>query len=203
MRLKFLKIPCIFFLAITVIVVGCGKDGDTGPAGSPGPAGPPGPPGSPGANGANGANGAPGTANVIYSAWTNVTYEAIKDTNNGIVDTLAWVAEIAAPKLVDSILNRGEIKVYLNAGTPASPAVFPLPLFDVYVLTGVFNINLYFTQGFISLYSTDDASTEPDNSWQYRYILIPGGTAGRAAPGGKTVDWNNYNEVKAYLGLKD
>ena len=32
-----------------------------------------------------------------------------------------------------------------------------------------------------------------------RYILIPGGTHARMAK----IDWNNYNEVKAYLGLKD
>jgi len=206
MRLRFLTIPCILFLAITVIVASCGKDGDTGPAGPAGPAGPPGPAGANGTAGANGAPGAPGSANVIYSAWTDVTYDAVTDTTAGVVDTLAWVSEIPAAKLVDSILQRGEIKVYVNAGTAASPAVFPLPLFDVFVLTGVFNINLYFTLGTINLYSTEDASTFTDAGvkvWQYRYILIPGGTAGRAAPGGKTIDWNNYSEVKAYLGLKD
>lgn len=203
MRLKLFPITFVFASAIALIISSCGKDGDQGPAGPAGAAGPAGPAGP---AGSAGANGAPGTANVIYSAWTDVAYDAITDTNGTVVDTVAWIAEIPAAKLVDSILQRGEIKVYLNAGTTASPAVFPLPLFDVYVLTGVFNINLYFTTGAISLYSTDDASTigtGADKSWQYRYILIPGGTAGRTAPGGKTIDWNNYKEVQAYLGLKD
>lgn len=33
---------------------------------------------------------------------------------------------------------------------------------------------------------------------QYRYVLIPGGAAVR-----RNVDWNNYEAVKTYLGLKD
>jgi hypothetical protein len=33
---------------------------------------------------------------------------------------------------------------------------------------------------------------------QYRYVLIPGGASVR-----RNVNWNNYEEVKAYLGLKD
>jgi len=53
------------------------------------------------------------------------------------------------------------------------------------------------------LYSTEDASTFTSGgskAWQYRYVVIPGGTAARTA---KTINWNNYAEVKAYLGLKN
>jgi hypothetical protein len=72
-------------------------------------------------------------------------------------------------------------------------------------------INPFFSRNSIFLYSDEDASTftipsgpnAGQKAWQYRYILIPGGTAGRSATGGKTVDWNNYKSVQAYLGLKD
>jgi len=36
---------------------------------------------------------------------------------------------------------------------------------------------------------------------QYRYILIPGSVNARVAK--PAVNWNNYKEVQAYLGLKD
>ncbi|MFC0774617.1 hypothetical protein [Terrimonas alba] len=202
MKLKIFAIPYCLVIAALLIFSSC-KKGDTGPAGPAGPAGAQGPAG---AAGLPGAQGPAGTANVIYSAWTDVAYDAITDTNGTVIDTVAWIAGINAPKLVDSILQRGEVKVYLNAGTAASPAVFPLPMFDIFALLGVFNINLYFTEGAINLYSDEDASTFTDSGekvFQYRYILIPGGTAGRTAPGGKTIDWNNYKEVQAYLGLKD
>jgi hypothetical protein len=36
-----------------------------------------------------------------------------------------------------------------------------------------------------------------------RYVLIPGGTGARYAPGTKPINWDNYDEVKEYLGLTD
>lgn len=205
MRLKFLKIPCIFFLAITVIVAGCGKDGDTGPAGPAGPAGPQGTPGANGAAGtagANGAQGAPGSANVIYSPWIDVTF----DPN---VDSSVWIADINAPKLVDSILNKGEIRVYWNVGSDSATAQFitPLPITDFFLSsTTIVTVSTFYSPQSILLVSNLDLGSFVDNGnnySQFRYILIPGGTAGRSAAGGKKINWNNYNEVKAYLGLKD
>ncbi|HKO80922.1 MAG TPA: hypothetical protein VJU78_11030, partial [Chitinophagaceae bacterium] len=117
-----------------------------------------------------------------------------------------WFAEIPAPKLVDSILDKGTIKVYLNMGSDStnSQIVVPLPILDI-LLTGAI-INPYFTTQLITLVSTDDVSSVEDNGnhyFQYRYVLIPGGSAARPGPNGKTVDWNNYKEVQQYLGLKD
>jgi hypothetical protein len=191
MRLKFLTIPCIFFLAITVIVAGCSKDGDTGPAG---PAGPPGPAGPAGSAGVPGAQGAPGTANVIYSAWLTPDFEADTfRTAGNVLDTAGFFTDIAAPKLDLAILDRGEIKVYVNAGDAADPLVFPLPY-----NSGTLFIDVVFFLNTIQLYSNGDLTGVP-----FRYVLIPGGTAARTAPGGKTIDWNNYKEVQQYLGLKD
>ena len=200
MRLKFLSIPSVLFLAITLIIASCGKDGDPGPAGAAGPAGPAGPTGASGAAGTAGAAGATGTANVIYSDWLNVTFEPID------IDTTFWFAEIVAPKLVDSILRKGDIKVYWNAGDDSvgHQAVIPLPNYEPFFIGAI--INPYFQEQLITLASTLDASSfviNGNNNSQFRYILIPGGTAGRSATGGKTVDWNNYKEVQQYLGLKD
>ncbi|MGZ8557094.1 MAG: hypothetical protein ACXWWC_02105 [Chitinophagaceae bacterium] len=207
MRLKLLSITSVLSLATSLIIVSCGKDGDTGPAGPAGSQGPQGPGGAAGANGSPGAQGAPGTANVIYSAWLDVAYDPITDTSGtGVVDTVAWAVDIPAAKLVDSILQKGEIKVYLNVSSAATPFIVPLPLTDFYTLFGVFTINTFYSLNTISLFADEDASTftsAGQKVWQYRYVLIPGGTAGRPAMGGKTVNWNNYKEVQQYLGLKD
>ena len=119
MRQKFLAIPCILFLAITVIIAGCSKDGDTGPAG---PAGPAGPTGAAGAAGVPGAQGAPGTANVIYSAWLSVPFiaDTFRTTGN-VLDTAGFYADIAAPKLDLAMLDKGEMKVYVNFVMSLSP----------------------------------------------------------------------------------
>ena len=123
-------------------------------------------------------------------------------------DSSIWAAEINAPKLVDSIINKGEIKVYWNIGSDSTNSQFvtPLPVIDLFLFGGLISVNPYFSPQTITMLTNVDISSFVDNGnnySQFRYILIPGGTAGRAAPGGKTINWNNYNEVKAYLGLKD
>lgn len=178
-------------LALVILFTACTKDGPEGPAGPAGPQGPAGP------AGANGPMGEPGTANVIYSDWLNVTYEPASE------DSSVWIADVAAPKLDSLILNKGEMKVYLNAGTLSDPLVIPLPTLDI-LITGII-INPYYSVGSILLSAAEDASSFTDAgsgemAWQYRYVLIPGGTAAKKY---KLVDWNDYKQVKAFLNLKD
>jgi len=203
MKLKIFAIPYCLVIAAIVIFTSC-KKGDTGPAGAAGAAGPQGPAGPAGAAGAAGAQGAPGTANVIYSAWLDVAYGYNIDGNG---DTLGFAAEIPAPKLVDSILTKGEIKVYMNFSTAADPDIVPMPIFDPIYFSPALVINPDYLLNTILLSSNYNVGTGTTGAGvkvrQYRYILIPGGTAGRPAAGGKTVDWNNYKEVQQYLGLKD
>lgn len=187
------RISYVLLLAAAVFVSSCSKDGDTGPQGEQGPPGPAGP-GGPG-----GPQGEPGTANVIYSDWLDVTYDAVK---NEAGDTVAFDAIISAPKLTNEILSTGEIKVYFNWGTAAEMTVDPLPLFDIY-LGGGLSITTTFSAEQIYLFSNFDMSTFTDTNgkqFQYRYILIPGGQTARSS---KAVNWGNYKEVQAYLGLKD
>ncbi|HSU50498.1 MAG TPA: hypothetical protein VLJ41_07905 [Segetibacter sp.] len=197
MKLKLFAFYSAFFLATTILLVSCSKEGPAGATGPAGPAGPAGPPGTAGVPGTTGAPGAAGTANVIYSAWLNVTFTGSDSTD--------WEAEIPAPKLVDSILNRGEIKVYCNLGSDSTNAQFvvPLPMFDILLFGGLVTMNPYFSNQSILLLSNFNLSSQKIrnyNTLQYRYILIPGGRAARVAAG---IDWNKYEEVKKYLRLPD
>jgi hypothetical protein len=85
---------------------------------------------------------------------------------------------ITANKLTQAILDRGEIKVYMNWGTQANPDIAPLPILDLF-FTGLI-INPEFLVQKIDLYSNFNASTITDAGQkylQYRYILIPGSVA--------------------------
>ena len=171
-----------FVAAFLVIAAACSK---TGPAGATGPAGPAGPAGT---TGAAGAAGPAGTANVIYSDWTTPAFVADTQHNGAVIDTVGSHYSWTAAKLTADILNKGEIKVYINLGTTAAPDVLPIPYFDGQII-----VNDEFSLSTIFMYSNVYISGIP-----FRYILIPGGTAARSA-----VDWNNYASVKKYLNLKD
>lgn len=195
MRRNLRLLPFILGMALVTMIVSCTKEGPAGPAGATGPAGPA---GASGPQGPAGSNGQPGTANVIYSDWIDVTYDTVWNQTHDTV--YSYTAAITAPKLVDSILNKGEIKTYVNLGTPTSPAVIALPA-DAFVW-GII-ISPIYEAGTITLIADDNYSTRlnsnNEKTLQYRYVLVPGGTHARTA----NINWNNYAEVKAYLGLKD
>jgi hypothetical protein len=184
---KFNLFRFALFLSAIIIAASCSKDGGEGPQGPAGPAGPSGP------AGAAGAQGPAGTANVIYSSWTDTAKWRPDTVMQGsvVVDTLGYFANISAPKLTASILNTGEIKVYVNLNTAADPVVFPLPFNN-----GAIFIDPVFFTGVIQLSSNIDLTSF---RVPVRYVLIPGGAPARMA----TVDWNNYEAVKKYLNLKD
>jgi hypothetical protein len=172
-----------------------GPKGDAGAAGATGATGPQGPAGNP---------GAPGTpANVYYSPWTDVTYAADTIHIGTTVDTVGYAATINAPKLVDSIINKGTIKVYWNVNTAAAPTIVALPYFENGMLFGApLTVNTAFQSSRILLYANYNISTFTSSNqkvFQYRYILIPGIVTGRTS----TVNWDDYSQVKKYLGLKD
>jgi hypothetical protein len=187
-------ITLCFIAAFVLLVASCSKEGPAGPAGATGPAGPA------GAAGAAGPKGDTGVANVIYSAWLDAIYllDTVKQ-GNVVIDTLGWYVDAVVPKLTNSILTTGEIKVYVNLGSAATPAIIPLPYFDP---SSFLSINPLFSAASISLYANAPVSTYTDATGakrqQWRYILIPGGKPARSA-----INWNNYAEVQQYLGLKD
>ena len=186
MRTTLRLLSYILSVAFVIGIVSCSKDGPAGPAGASGPAGPQGP------GGPAGPNGQPGTANVIYSDWIDTTTWVADTVHNGAtVDTLGFFADLAVPALDTNILNHGEIKVYINLSTdPTFPIVFALPFNN-----GSTFIDQVFAPNVIELSSNNPGL----QGLPVRYILIPGGTHARTAK----INWNNYNEVKAYLGLKN
>ena len=180
-------------LFAAIFVISC-KKGDTGPAGPAGPAG------AAGATGAQGPKGDSTTANITYSAWTDVTYTVVTTPDTvvvGKIDTLGFVAKIVAPKLTADILTKGEIKTYFNFGSSTNPDVVPLPYTDI-ITTGV-SIMPDFIVDTIYLTANVNASTVTQSGVkfrQYRYILIPGTTPA-------SVNLKDYNSVKNYLKLPD
>ena len=178
-----------FVLFAAIFIIAC-KKGDTGPAG------PAGATGAAGAAGAAGPKGDTGTANVIYSAWTDVTYTpAFLDTvSPGVVDT-TWQGVLTAPKLTADILSKGEIKTYFNFGTTANPDIVPLPFTDI-ISTG-WNIQVDLIVGSIVFTGNENFSTQTVSgvkAGQYRYILIPGSVPA-------SVNVKDYNSVKNYFNL--
>ena len=177
-------VACMF--SVVLGVTSCGKDGDTGPAGTAGANGPK------GDKGDKGDQGDPGAANVIYSEWMDATYTA--DTSAGV-----YFVDIDAAKLTIDVVNTGFVKVYMNFGTPTNPTVVSLPYNEDNIY-----IKDYLLEGIIELVSNANPSTVTDNNGakrrQVRYVIIPGGTAARTA---KTIDWNDYAKVKAYMGWKN
>jgi len=184
-----------FIAAFFLVIASCSKTGPTGPAGATGPAGPA---GGAGTAGATGAAGPAGTANVIYSAWLDASYTADTVHNGAVIDTIGFYYAGSIPKLTSAMLTSGEVKVYVNLNTAATPQILPVPFFDVYTNL---SITVEYEIGVANLYSDANLSTIGSGAakaGQWRYILIPGGTPARSA-----IDWNNYAEVKKYLNLKD
>jgi hypothetical protein len=178
-----------YMLALALTATAC-KKGDPGPKGDKGDKGDT---GATGANGAAGSKGDPGTANVMYSNWLDLSFSL--DTASAV-----YFTQISEAKVTDNFLSTGEIKVYVNLGPSDSKVVSPLPYSE-----GGARITPYYAAGTIEIDANVDASTVTSSTngkkyRQYRYILIPGGASLRM---GKQINWNNYEEVKAYLGLKD
>jgi hypothetical protein len=198
MKQKSLLWLFLSFIVLTVFF-SCQK-GDTGPAGPAGPAGANGANGAAGAQGAQGPKGDTGVANVIYSAWTDTaTWKPDTVMTGSVIDTLGFFANISASKLDVTILNTGDVKVYVNLNSEDDPVIFPLPYNSGPFLSGLY-IDVVFFVNSIQLYSNADLTGFP-----FRYILIPGGVnAGRPINGaGPGLNWNDYKQVKEYLHLKD
>ena len=170
--------PLIVIFSLFIFVA-C-KKGDAGPEGPAGPAGPAGP---------SGPAGPTGTANVIYSDWLDVDFEPNSDSSN-------WSAAIPVDALTPEMLSQGEIKIYINFNTADDPVIFPLPYFDGQII-----INPLFYTDTIAMISTVDAGTVDnggDKFFQYRYVLIPGGTLANVPA---NVNLDRYADVKKYFKL--
>jgi hypothetical protein len=168
-------------VAVLISFSSCSKEGPAGATGATG---------ANGATGATGPQGPAGVSNIIYSAWTD-TISAWYYTSPTTTDTVWTPWEV--PALTADILNKGDVRVYVNFNTAADPVIKPLPFYDG---NGGY-IDYLAGTGVIQLETNYPGI--PGN-FSFRYVLIPGGTAARKASG---IDWNDYNAVKKYLNLKD
>lgn len=171
----YLFVACMFSLALGM--TSC-KKGDAGPVGP---------------KGEKGDSGVAGNAGIIYSAWADATFSLASDNATYFVD-------IDVPKITPAILNSGDVKVYTQYYTSSGELiVMPLPFFN-----GTFILNVSIFAGGIEIYGNSNFSSSTDDngkkSFQYRYVIIPGGQAAARKAG---IDWNNYEQVKAYLHLQN
>ena len=134
MKNRSFKSSCMITLA-AVIVLFFGACSKTGPAGP------------------QGAQGNPGTDNIIYSAWSSLTF-----TGSGPYSALWDVSAIT-----QDVLDKGTVLVYFKSGT----YVIPLPA--TFASTYIY---LVFDPGHIRIGSNVDLGI-----YQFRYIIIPGGVA--------------------------
>lgn len=154
-------------LLAALFLLGSCKKGDVGATGATG------------ATGDSGATGATGTANVLYSAWQDVTFTAA--TSSG---STYYYVDITADSLTTAIATNGDVRVYINIGTSDDPAIVSFESLGI-VIAGT---------GIIELQSSSDYSGYP-----VRYVLIPGGVSVNAKTA--SIDWSNYKEVQKYLGI--
>jgi Collagen triple helix repeat (20 copies) len=191
------------FIALSsVLFISCKKTGPagpagpvgaTGPSGSAGPAGPTGPQGPTGPTGPQGPQGPQGpvgTANVIYSSWTNGSTWAI-DIPSGLN-----YFDMNTSSLTQTILSRGTILVYWAVLGDSVNHVRQLPFAES--IGG----NFYFHN---TKYSVGKIRIETNNlvmstTNRYRYIIIPGGVAGRGYDY-SNLDFSDYKLTMRRLGI--
>ena len=184
------KLPLLLVASLLCLSLfnACTKEGPTGPKGDAGATGAAGP------TGPTGATGATGTANVIYSSWLYA-----HNFNDSTIDNSSIkVGYVDAPKLTTTILNSGEVKVYFTYGG----GTFTLPYTsnaggkpNTISYTPMLNKILMYR------FTHDNSnSIALSTLLQYRYVIIPGGTAAKKA---FNINWDNYAEVAALLGWKD
>lgn len=182
--MSFVKtISCILLLGL--LVSAC-KKGDTGPAGATGDAGP---------TGATGAAGPKGTANVYYSAWVYASSfrDSIIDNSNLKLGT------IAAPQMVDSIVNKGTLLVYFTYGGGVQPMPYTS---NAGGKTSTLSFIPMLNRIFVTRFTHDNSNAVALSTLlQYRYIIIPGGI------GGRQMDINyaamTYQEVCSFLRIPE
>ena len=167
----------VSFLAIVLVFTSC-KKGDVGPQGPQGPAG------SQGAQGQQGVQGQTGTANVIYSPW----FTPGAWTKDTIFGLWGFNYNKTATEITQQLLDSGVVlafgKLYgYNPIIWQNGQVGQLPVAINYILGGTTytdNWSALVTPGNIHIRFTDDQNYygSISTSHQFRYIIIPGGSAG-------------------------
>jgi hypothetical protein len=173
MKKTFLKTGLV--LVVALLAISCSKDGETGPAG---PAG---------------ANGIDGNANVFGStAFTTASTNWASQSSGTF-----WTANLTGvTSITQNVVDRGIVSVFRKYTANGATEWSPLP--DT---NGNVNISFNYGLGYITLFtqSTNFAVVPNPGVITFRYVVI--------TPSNKlanpNTDWNDYNQVKEALNLKD
>jgi len=168
-----------------------GEDGSIWPQGIQGEQGVAGP------QGEQGETGETGTANVIYSDWIPSGFDS------PIADTHASFAIENIAELTDEVKATGYIAVY-GRYTQAYTVIQPLPksLFGLRMQHYDFQINDLNQNISIWINSIDGSDIAIPIYYDYRYIIIPGGTP---STGKSTIDYTkmSYEEIVAHFNIPE
>lgn len=195
MRVKIIRYIGIVLTSILLIpAMGCeGPEGPTGPAGSQG---------SQGEQGPQGPEGPPGTANVYYSNWTPFDASNWSDAYSRF-GQMRRDYPIDEPLIDEEILAMGTVAVYIRIPGNAGDTVFSLP-WVLHINKGLqqmINFELDPQLIVLNFFDLVDDSVDPGtfgNNVEYRYVIIPGGTAAKA----KLPDLNDYQAVVEFYGIE-
>jgi hypothetical protein len=195
LKSKFSTTMVILTMASSLSLLSC--EGPEGPAGLDGLEGAQGVQGATGAQGPAGPAGASGTSNVIYSPWITNVWEKVPNP-------LFVQHTFAAPLITQAVLDKGVVLVYFKESADSN---FIKILPSAFYLNGelIFTIDSFFELGKLTVFHGISKAPNgegietfrPDS--QTRYIIIPGGVAGRIK---YPVDFNNYEEVCSYFGIQ-
>ncbi len=231
MRKLSFAIASLFF---SVLLFSACKEGDTGPVGPQGIQGPNGPQGAQGtigpagpvgATGATGATGPAGPvgpagslANVIYSSWLTITNWA--DTAGlyvGGANTTGAAGRrgfIATNSVTTAIVDQGVVVSFLRQTPAAAASSLPTVLSGTAVYWSI-TLDQALRPGRVIYFASrlelgSWSATENgrfENS-QYRYVIIPGGTAGGRFTSGPATGYTisqvkamSYNQIAALFNI--
>ncbi len=177
--MKTTKIFTILIVTATIIFINAckGEKGDIGPSGANGTNGTNGTTGATGQTGSTGATGATGTSNVFYSDWLDLIPNKLPSRESTII----------APKITQNVLDNSDVRVYVKIGSLVSA----LPYAD---------LSSWLLLGKVVIAVAGNSTI--NTGLKVRYIIIPGGTSigsGRKV----SIDYTDYEAVKAYYNLKD
>lgn len=183
----------LVLLAFSLALMSC-----EGPAGPEGPQGAQGPEGT---QGPEGPEGPEGTANVIYSSWTE-----FDSSNWGSLISLygADYKEyvVQAPEITDEVKSQGIVMVYLSF--VCCDEVEPLPV--VYDNSKRLRYEYDASEIQFEYSNYPDAAGDPGtigSGNEYRYVIIPGGTAAKQKLSKEKLTKMSYQEVKQLFNIKD
>ena len=168
-----------------------GDTGATGPVGAQGPEGPRGETGLQGPAGPRGAQGGAGIGNVMYSGWLPA---------NTLTQPVVGRLEINAPRLTSAIMESGEVYVYMRLNNNLGEVYLVGNEVSIGAVKVVFDYSI--ATGRIWVINRDPGITipgagDPMKVFDYRYVLIPGGT-----PATHAVNPEDYGAVARVFQLE-